>query len=254
MPHSGLLPSVTSQPGSSGTGAIGGRNSIDTWFAMGDASAEWPPSLRRAGLGADGLLASGAMPKAPLLLAGLLLVAALGCDRNIEPFVPGEEAVEPDLSKIFPEGAEQTAEAPGAQAAGGAPPAPPPAAGGAAAQAPAGPGSDAPPLRGTIRLDESLQGRVRPGSILFLIVRTGPAGPPTAVKRVAEPSFPLDFEIGPDDRMIEAMPFQGPFTVTARIDADRNAMTRNPGDLQGQADGTYEPGAEGIDLLIDEAL
>lgn len=54
--------------------------------------------------------------------------------------------------------------------------------------------------------------------------------------------------------MIEAMPFTGPFKLTVRIDADHNAMTRNPGDLQGEAEGRYEPGAEGIELLIDEVL
>ena len=54
--------------------------------------------------------------------------------------------------------------------------------------------------------------------------------------------------------MIQTMPFAGPFKLTVRIDADGNAMTRNPGDLQGEAEGSYEPGAEGIELLIDEIL
>jgi hypothetical protein len=54
--------------------------------------------------------------------------------------------------------------------------------------------------------------------------------------------------------MIEAMPFEGPFQLTARIDADRNAMTRNPGDLQGEAKGSFAPGAEDIEIVIDEVL
>jgi hypothetical protein len=74
------------------------------------------------------------------------------------------------------------------------------------------------------------------------------------VRRIAEPSFPLDFTIGPDDRMIAAMPFEGPFQLVARVDADRDAVTRNPGDLQGEADGRYEPGTSGIEIVIDEVL
>ena len=40
----------------------------------------------------------------------LVAVAALGCDRAIEPYVPGEKPEQPDLSRIFPEGAERAAE------------------------------------------------------------------------------------------------------------------------------------------------
>jgi hypothetical protein len=32
-----------------------------------------------------------------------------GCDRNMEPFVEGEQPRDPDLSKIFPAGADQVA-------------------------------------------------------------------------------------------------------------------------------------------------
>ena len=69
-----------------------------------------------------------------------------------------------------------------------------------------------------------------------------------------DPEFPLEFAIGPEQRMIEQMPFDGPFTLSARVDADGNAMTRNPGDLHGAADGSYPPGATGVEILIDEVL
>ncbi|MBW2396276.1 MAG: hypothetical protein JRG95_18640 [Deltaproteobacteria bacterium] len=175
----------------------------------------------------------------PALTLGLLL--ALGCHRNVEPYDPNEKTEEPDLSRIFPEGAERAEE--------GAPVMP-----AAAPAAAAAPSSDAEPLRGTIRLADEFESRVPPGAVLFLIARTGPGGPPTAVKRIPDPSFPLEFVLGPDDRMIQAMPFAGPFKLTVRIDADGNAMTRNPGDLQGEAEGSYQPGAEEIELLIDEIL
>ena len=34
-------------------------------------------------------------------------LAGLGCDRNLEPYDPNEQPRQPDLSKIFPAGAER---------------------------------------------------------------------------------------------------------------------------------------------------
>jgi cytochrome c-type biogenesis protein CcmH len=207
---------------------------------------------------------------AQIRVLATLLVVLLGiaCHRNVEPY-EDEPVAQPDLAKIFPEGAERSGERlaqgsgpPGAPAAGmrGAPRVGSGSAGVAAASGAAAPGaagSDAAgmdPIRGEIRLAPELEGRVPQGAILFLIARAGPSGPPTAVVRIPGPSLPLEFSIGPDDRMIAAMPFEGPFQVTARIDADGNAMTRNPGDLHGAAAGTVLPGASGVEIVIDEVL
>ncbi len=81
-----------------------------------------------------------------------------------------------------------------------------------------------------------------------------PGGPPLAVVRVPNPSFPLRFSIGPDDRMIQTMPFAGDIQISARVDADGNAMTRSPGDLQGASGIPNAPGDRGVTLLIDEVL
>jgi len=178
------------------------------------------------------------------LVLVLLALAGAACDRNIEPYDPNEKVETPDLSKIFPEGAERSGDG---QALRGVMPEP-------AAPAAEPLGDDAAPLAGTLRITAELAERVPRGAVLFLIARSGASGPPTAVRRVPDPSFPLDFEIGPDDRMIASMPFAGPFQLTARVDADGNAMTRNPGDLQGEADGAYAPGAREIEIVIDEVL
>jgi cytochrome c-type biogenesis protein CcmH len=183
------------------------------------------------------------------VLAALLL-AGSACDRAVEPFDPNERVAAPDLSKIFPAGAERAPrdEAMGA-AAGGGPPGMPPAARGGA---PAGP--DGGPIRGRIALAPALAGRVPGGAVLFLIARTSDAGPPVAVKRIPEPEFPVSFEIGPGDRMIEGIPFVGPFQLSARVDADGNAASRNPGDLQGETRDRVSPGARGVELVIDRVL
>jgi hypothetical protein len=176
-----------------------------------------------------------------------LLVAALalqGCDRNIEPFDPSEQPHQPDLSRIFPAGAERVGRAePGLPE--------PPGAGRGAMPLAAESGA---PIRGTVRIAPELESLVPTGAVLFLIARNSEAGPPLAVKRIASPSFPLDFEIGADDRMIQSMPFTGPLSLSARVDADGNATSRTPGDLQGASAGALEPGATGVEVVLDQAL
>ncbi len=178
-----------------------------------------------------------------------LLLAGTACDRAVEPFDPNEKVEAPDLSKIFPAGAERAPEdAPmGAPAGGGGPP-------GMAARGAAAASAEGGPIRGRVALAAELAARVPRGAVLFLIARTSDAGPPVAVKRIPEPEFPLSFEIGPDDRMMEGVPFVGPFQLSARVDADGNAASRNPGDLQGETRERVAPGARGVELVIDRVL
>ncbi len=151
-----------------------------------------------------------------LMLAGL---ASLGCDQRVEPYVAGEQ---PDLSKISPAGVDSA------------------------------PSAD--PIQGTITLAPQWVGKVPAGAVVFLIARSASAGPPLAVKRIEDPRFPLKFSIGADDRMIKSRPFAGEIHLSARLDADGNASTRSPGDLQSTAQKRYNPGDLGVSLTIDEAL
>ena len=177
----------------------------------------------------------------------ILFAAAVlaGCDRNVEPFVPGEEPRAPDLSKIFPAGAAE-AESPRAQP--GIPPLPREARGGADATA------QAAPILGTVSVPDELRGRLPDGAVLFLIARRAGAGPPLAVQRIGAPRFPLRFAIGPADRMIASIPFEGPLQLSARLDGDGDAMSRKPGDLQGAAAGSFSPGDRDVSIVLDEIL
>jgi cytochrome c-type biogenesis protein CcmH len=179
------------------------------------------------------------------------VLALAACDRNLEPFDPNEKPREPDLSKIFPEGAE-SAEAvqpglpPAPGEARGAPPLPSETATAESAGA---------AIQGAVELAPELAGRTPPDAVLFIIARGAGAGPPLAVKRVANPEFPLAFSIGPEDRMIQAMPFTAPITLSARIDGDGNATSRSPGDVTGAAvGGPVAPGATGVVIVLDTPL
>jgi hypothetical protein len=182
----------------------------------------------------------------PYLVAALLAVLALACDRNVEPFVPGEEPRQPDLSRIFPAGAERAE-----QRAGGAVEMPPAAEQGGRG---ADPTAEAPPIRGVIRVADALAGGVPPNAVLFLIARGGAGGPPLAVQRIPGPRFPFEFELGPGDRMIRTLPFAGELSLSARLDQDGDAGTRTPGDLEGAAAGAHAPGATGVEIVLDRAL
>lgn len=177
------------------------------------------------------------------VVLALVVSTVLGCNRRIEPFDANEKPHKPDLSRIFPKGAERAGriqpglpEPPGR----GAPP--------LAQEAAAG----GEPITGTIRLADGLS--VPDGAVLFVIARRGAAGPPLAVKRIPNPSLPLEFSLGPGDRMIQSMPFAGPIQITARVDGDGNPMSRQPGDLQGEAPEAVDPGASGVVVEIDQRL
>ena len=215
--------------------------------------------VRRVSLRVPRSSARSPWPALALVLAIAGWSSALGCDRNLEPFDPSEEPRQPDLARIFPEGEQQ---GPGLRA-----PASPdqsaPAQRGRRGAAPvvsdassgtrSGSGS---PIRGRIELSPDLASDAAPGSILFLIARSGSAsgGPPLAVQRYASPRFPLEFEIGPEQVMIPTMRFEGDIRLTARLDSDGNAMTRTPGDLQGALPMPLSPGAEGAVLTLDQKL
>jgi len=186
-----------------------------------------------------------------LLILGTALtgLVALGCDRHVEPYVEGEEPERPDLSRIFPPerdrgGPEGPAELP-------APPGPPPGAAGGAGAPTAAAGS---PVRGTISVAPELADRVPQNGVLFVFARPLGGGPPVAARRLPLTDLPRPFELGPDDRMMQGVPFQGPFQLVARIDADGNATTRTPGDLQGTSLAPVSPGDSDVALVLDEAL
>jgi len=199
-----------------------------------------------------------------------LVGLALACDRNIEPYQPGEEPREPDLARIFPgppagaaagmaggvEGGAPMAAAGGggtreSQGAGASRAAFPPSrtegAGDVGGGAPAGQ-----PISGRIEVAPALAGEAPEGAILFVIARPEGAtgGPPLAVLRIPGPEFPLEFEIGPGDVMIPSMRFEGPISLSARLDADGNAMTRGATDLSSAVAGSLSPGTTGVTLVL----
>jgi hypothetical protein len=189
---------------------------------------------------------------------GIGLTPGLGCDRNIEAYQPGEESSEPDLAHIFPapagdlgsaEEAETATAATGQPARQALPPSRAEAAPPTAAAAPI-----AEPITGRIGISPELAAARPADGILFVIARPAGArgGPPLAVVRIADPSFPLDFTIGPEHVMIPSMQFAGSISLSARLDADGNAMTRAAEDLSSPVAEGLAPGSTGVELVLSE--
>ena len=191
----------------------------------------------------------------PLVCGVLSLAGLFGCDRNIEPYRPGEEPRAPDLAKIFPGPPAGMASGPTGAERAALPPSRTEGAGGPAAEDAAAGASGAgggQPIAGRIELAPALAAERPEGAILFVIARPQGArgGPPLAVLRIEAPTFPLEFEIGPGDVMIPSMRFEGPISLTARLDADGNAMTRGATDLSSAAAEPITPGTTGVTLVL----
>lgn len=170
----------------------------------------------------------------------ILFAVSVGCDRNIAPYDPTEVPREPDLRRIFP--AAEDARSPMGARPGSLPEQP------ADSGQPAGPAAS---VRGEVHLAEGIQ--PAPGSVLFVIARKRgvQGGPPLAVARIGEPRFPHPFELGPDQVMIPGLRFEGPVSITARLDADGNAMTREASDPVTALSQPADPGQRGLLLRLE---
>ena len=101
-----------------------------------------------------------------------------------------------------------------------------------------------------------LKGNVDSQSTLFIIARSDAAkGPPLAVKKIDRPVFPLSYSLGPENVMMQGMPFTGRVTITARLDKDGNPTTRQPGDLTGDYQkNPVTVGSKNIDIVLDQVV
>lgn len=109
-------------------------------------------------------------------------------------------------------------------------------------------------LRGTLKLGDNVRDKVQAGATLFLAARAfSPGGAPgqvLAVKRLTAGSWPMTFELTGSDVMIAGTSLQGKVVLTARIDQDGEAMTKQPGDIEGQL-GPIEVPNSSVELTLD---
>jgi hypothetical protein len=109
-------------------------------------------------------------------------------------------------------------------------------------------------LRGTLKLGDKVRDKVQAGATLFLAARAfssgGAPGQVLAVKRLTAGSWPMTFELTGSDVMIAGTSLQGKVVLTARIDQDGEAMTKQPGDIEGQL-GPIDVPNSAVELTLD---
>ncbi|HRK01762.1 MAG TPA: hypothetical protein PLH57_03795 [Oligoflexia bacterium] len=109
-------------------------------------------------------------------------------------------------------------------------------------------------ISGRIVIDQQLVPSLKPTDTLFIIARNQQSGPPTAVKRIVNPTFPLEYVIGPEDAMMGGtggFEAGAQLTIAARLSRSGDAMPA-AGDIEGvHKDNPALVGSGGVDVLID---
>lgn len=194
-----------------------------------------------------------------LLLLGGVFASTVACDHKLMN-------EEPKLGETLPENLEKAAPVASSGAAGAGPMmggggpmmggGGPMAGGGAPMMGGGGGVSTGGTLKGKILLSDALKDNVPSAGILFIYARRvgQDKGPPLAVLRVPAPTFPLEFSMGPENVMMQGIPFEGDVNLSARLDGDGNAMTRLTGDLTGALAAPVKVGTENLELTLSDVL
>jgi hypothetical protein len=187
----------------------------------------------------------------------LIVFAGIGCDQKKQTGAPAPAAM-PPLDQPGGAAASGTSSrptheptTPGNEGGGALPAGHPPIGAGESGSTAAAPGFEgATPvvefdpktvLAGVIKLDAKMKDKVQAGDTIFLVARrfdpaSAPgAGTPLAVKKLTVAGWPLAFTLDSRDAMIAGTKIEGKVYVTARVDKDGDAITKNPGDVTGQS-------------------
>ena len=111
-------------------------------------------------------------------------------------------------------------------------------------------------IKGTLKVGAKAKANVKAGGAVFLIVKKAdaagnPSGPPLAVDKVLYADN-LKFELTEANAMVAGTELVGDVVVTARFDQDSDAISKQPGDVTGQA--KVKVPADNVELTLDTVL
>jgi len=112
-------------------------------------------------------------------------------------------------------------------------------------------------ISGKITIDPKLKDKIDPQAALFIIARSaaGTAGSPLAVKKIDNPTFPLNYSLSQENVMMQGTPFTGKINIVVRLDKDGNPTTRGAGDLTGEyKKNPAEVGTKNADVILDQVM
>ena len=115
-------------------------------------------------------------------------------------------------------------------------------------------------IYGQIEIDDALKAKVKAGSVLFVIVRrSAPQGQKgmmiaaTKIEGITAGGFPLKYVVKQQDAMMGA-PLVGKVSVSARIDQDGDAISKQPGDIIGSAEKDVMVGVNPVVIKLNKSL
>ena len=121
-------------------------------------------------------------------------------------------------------------------------------------------GSQLSQITGKLYLDAKVRSKFKPSSTLFIIVRgdapAGQKGPliaSTKHDRLKLSDFPLSYVVTQDNSMMGA-PLSGKVSVSARLDQDGDALSKETGDIVGAADQIVEVGVNPVNINLSSTL
>ena len=109
-------------------------------------------------------------------------------------------------------------------------------------------------ISGSITVAAHLQARVpKTNSVLFIVVKNS-GGVPVAVRRIVNPQFPVNYQMGPDDLIVPGSYPNGPLTVEVEMNTHGNVGAPAKGDLRGTHPDKVSSGERRVHVVIDRAF
>ena len=108
-------------------------------------------------------------------------------------------------------------------------------------------------VTGSVTLDPNIKAGIPQGAVLFVYARAEgvTSGPPVAVKKMTFFQLPQEFSISPADSVMTQDGFDGPLTLSARLDRDGNARA-GAGDITGSVDVTT--GQKDVTIVLSQVI
>ena len=93
-------------------------------------------------------------------------------------------------------------------------------------------------IRGVVHVTPALAEKAKGKAAIFIIARGKQPGPPLAVMRILNPSFPLEFTMSEQNVMLQGVAFAGEVSLIAKLDGDGKVGTQ-AGDISAALAGRF---------------
>ena len=110
-------------------------------------------------------------------------------------------------------------------------------------------------IEGRLELGPNATAHVKTGDTVFVIARNGTTNAMVAVVKLQAPDkFPLAFKLAPQNVMMAGGSLSGPIKLSARVDKDGDAISKQPGDVVGEVAQAVQVPAKDVVLTLNQVL